>query len=75
MMSGGVTLGESSASTSRRHDHALYFVRREVLTAVAGVIALASKRLILALCRKWSDRVKTPKILIFVHNIEKHVVI
>ena len=34
----GVTLDESSASTARRHDHALYLVWRQVFTAVAGVV-------------------------------------
>jgi hypothetical protein len=48
----GVTLGESSASTARRHDHALYFVWRQVFTAAAGVAWLTGRRLSLALCRK-----------------------
>jgi hypothetical protein len=34
----GVTLGESSASTARRHDQTLYFVWRQVFTVAAGVV-------------------------------------
>jgi hypothetical protein len=49
----GVTLGESSASTAGRGDHALYFVWRQVFTAAAGVVWMADARLPFALCRKW----------------------
>jgi hypothetical protein len=49
----GVTLGESSASTAGRRDHALYLVRRQVFTAAAGVICPADGRFPFALCSKW----------------------
>jgi hypothetical protein len=49
----GVTLGESSASTAGRRDHAFYLVRRQVFTATAGIIWLADGRRPFALCPKW----------------------
>jgi len=48
----GVTLGESSVSTARRRDHALYLIRRHVFTAAAGVVWLADGRLLFTLCLK-----------------------
>jgi hypothetical protein len=48
----GVTLGESSAGTASRCDHALYFVWHQVFTAAAGVVWLADGRFPFALCRK-----------------------
>ena len=37
----------------RGYSHALYFLQREILMAVAGVVWMADERLPFALCRKW----------------------
>jgi len=48
----GITLDESSASTARHRNHALYLSQRRVFTAAAGVVWLTDGRLLFALCQK-----------------------
>jgi hypothetical protein len=63
-----VTLGESSASTaSRRRDHALYLIWRQVFTAAAGVVWLADGRLLLALCQNGDWQVESLRPFALLH--------